>query len=181
MLSATRNGLNWSPWRRPAGPRPRHPTGSSAHALSHPLAASERGHVAGYSGGSGSLVARCADLHPLVPRRRLEATAWSRAGAGRPIRDGVPGWHEHASAPEGGRSGQKGGSGAERDTRRALGRSPGSHRARGMGALRGGYGTKACVITDGRGRTITFRLAPGQAHELPHAVPLLDQLTGVPK
>jgi len=145
------------------------PTGSSAHALSHPLAASERGQVAGYSGGSGSLVARCADLHPLVPCRRLGATAWPRAGAGRPTRDGVPGRHEHASAPKGGGSCQKGGSGPERDAREALGRS------------RGGYGTKACVIADGRGRAIAFRLAPGQAHELPHAVPLLDQLPGVPK
>jgi transposase len=72
-------------------------------------------------------------------------------------------------APKGGGSRQKGGSAAERDAREALGRS------------RGGYGTKACVIADGRGRAIAFRLAPGQAHELPHAVPLLDQLPGVPK
>jgi len=63
----------------------------------------------------------------------------------------------------------KGGSGAERDTREAVDRS------------RGGYGTKACVIADGRGRAVAFRQAPGQAHELPHAVPLLDQLPGVPK
>ena len=57
----------------------------------------------------------------------------------------------------------------ERDAREALGRS------------RGGYGTKACVIADGKGRAIAFRLAPGQAHELPHAVPLLDSLPRVPK
>lgn len=37
------------------------------------------------------------------------------------------------------------------------------------------------MIADGRGRAIAFRLAPGQAHQLPHAVPLLDQLPGVPK
>lgn len=43
------------------------------------------------------------------------------------------------------------------------------------------YGTKACVIADGRGRAVAFRIAPGQAHELPHAIPLLDQLPGVPK
>ena len=43
----------------------------------------------------------------------------------------------------------------ERDRREALGRS------------RGGYGTKACVIADGRGRAVAFALAPGQAHELP--------------
>src|SRR5215203_1593451 len=62
----------------------------------------------------------------------------------------------------------KRGSPAERDTREALGRS------------RGGYGTKACVIADGLGRAVAFILAPGQAHELPHAVPLLDCLPGVP-
>ena len=56
-----------------------------------------------------------------------------------------------------------------RDAREALGRS------------RGGYGTKACVIADGAGHAIAFRIAPGQAHELPHALPLLDQLPGVPK
>gem|GEM_PF-2337800 len=61
------------------------------------------------------------------------------------------------------------GSGAERNTRAALGRS------------RGGYGTKACVIADGQGRAIASRLAPGQAHELPHAVPLLERLPGVTK
>lgn len=43
---------------------------------------------------------------------------------------------------------KKGGSGAERDHREAPGRS------------RGGYGTKACVIADGLGRAIAFRLAP---------------------
>ncbi len=36
------------------------------------------------------------------------------------------------------------------------------------------------MITDGRGRAIAFRLAPGQAHEPPHAIPLLDRLPGVP-
>jgi transposase len=36
------------------------------------------------------------------------------------------------------------------------------------------------VIADGLGRAIAFRIAPGQAHELPHAVPLLDSLPGVP-
>jgi transposase len=37
------------------------------------------------------------------------------------------------------------------------------------------------VIADGAGHAIAFRIAPGQAHELPHAVPLLDRLPGVPK
>ena len=37
------------------------------------------------------------------------------------------------------------------------------------------------MIADGSGRAVAFRLAPGQAHELPHAVPLLDRLPGVPR
>jgi transposase len=36
------------------------------------------------------------------------------------------------------------------------------------------------VIADGLGRAIACRIAPGQAHELPHAIPLLDHLPGVP-
>jgi transposase len=35
------------------------------------------------------------------------------------------------------------------------------------------------VIADGAGRAIAFR--PGQAHELPHAVPLLDCLPDAPR
>ncbi len=37
------------------------------------------------------------------------------------------------------------------------------------------------MIADAGGRAIAFRIAPGQAHELPHAIPLLDRLPGVPK
>ena len=37
------------------------------------------------------------------------------------------------------------------------------------------------MIADGGGRAIAFRIAPGQAHELPHAVPLLATLPGVPR
>ena len=36
------------------------------------------------------------------------------------------------------------------------------------------------MIADAAGRAVAFVLAPGQAHELPHAVPLLDRLPGVP-
>src|SRR5947208_9057925 len=64
---------------------------------------------------------------------------------------------------------RKGATSKARDEREALGRS------------RGGYGTKACVIADGLGRAVAFILAPGQAHELPHAVPLLERLPEVPK
>jgi transposase len=37
------------------------------------------------------------------------------------------------------------------------------------------------VIADGLGRAVAFILAPGQAHEHPHAIPLLERLPGVPK
>ncbi len=37
------------------------------------------------------------------------------------------------------------------------------------------------MIADGAGRAIAFKIAPGQAHELPQAVALLDRLLGVPK
>ena len=49
-----------------------------------------------------------------------------------------------------------------------------------LGRSRGGYGTKACVITDGAGRAISFALAPGQAHELPLAPALVDCLPDIP-
>ena len=37
------------------------------------------------------------------------------------------------------------------------------------------------MITDAVGRAVAFILAPGQAHELPHAVALLDRLPDVPR
>ena len=37
------------------------------------------------------------------------------------------------------------------------------------------------MIADGLGRAVAFILAPGQAHELPQAVPLLERLPGVPQ
>jgi hypothetical protein len=46
-------------------------------------------------------------------------------------------------------------------------------------AIGRGYGTKACVIADSLGRAIAFRIAPGQVHELPQAIPLLDGLPNV--
>src|SRR3712207_5981422 len=71
--------------------------------------------------------------------------------------------HQKAAGAEKGGSDRQ-----ERDLREALGRS------------RGGYGTKACVIADGRGRAIAFALAPGQAQELPLAPGLLGCLPDVP-
>ena len=37
------------------------------------------------------------------------------------------------------------------------------------------------MIADGHGRAVAFQIAPGQAHELPHATPLLAHLPGVPR
>ena len=83
-------------------------------------------------------------------------------------RDGIPRRHHRPCAPESGGGGKGGCDSQGRDEREALGRS------------RGGYGTKACVIADGRGRAIAFALAPGQAHELPLAPGLLGCLPDVP-
>src|SRR5689334_483963 len=112
---------------------------------------------------------RGADVHPLGAPGRVGAAAAPGPRARRPTRDDVSGRHQHPRPPESSRGRSKGGSSAERDTREALGRS------------RGGYGTKACVIADGLGRAVAFILAPGQAHELPHAIPLLERLPGVPQ
>ena len=57
---------------------------------------------------------------------------------------------------------------AQRDLREGLGRS------------RGGFETKACVIADGADRAAAFTVAPGQARELPQAIPLLDHLPDAP-
>ena len=37
------------------------------------------------------------------------------------------------------------------------------------------------MISSRIGRAVAFILAPGQAHELPQAIPLLNRLPGVPK
>src|SRR3982750_3393318 len=89
--------------------------------------------------------------------------------ARRPAWDDVSRRHQHPGSPQGGGREKKGANSKQRDEREALGRS------------RGGYGTKACVIADGLGRAVAFILAPGQAHELPQAIPLLERLPGVPK
>lgn len=75
---------------------------------------------------------------------------------------GIRAHHKAAGARRGGADAKK------RDGCEALGRS------------RGGYGTKACVIADGRGRAVAFAIAPGQAHELPMAPGLLGRLPDVP-
>ena len=56
----------------------------------------------------------------------------------------------------------------------------GHARDEALGRSRGGYGTKACVVADARGRAVAFALAPGQAHELPLAPGLLARLPDAP-
>src|SRR3954469_7813048 len=143
--------------------------GSPSHALGHRLAASERGQVAGHPGRPRALVAGGSDLYSLGPLGRVGAAAAPGPRARGSTRDDVSGRHRHPGSPESGRGGKKGANSKARDEREALGRS------------RGGYGTKACVIADGLGRAVAFILAPGQAHELPQAIPLLERLPGVPK
>lgn len=62
--------------------------------------------------------------------------------------------------------GRKGGAGAERDQREALGRS------------RGSFGAKAVVLADSHSRAVGFVLAPGQAHAAPLAPTLLGMVPG---
>src|SRR3954463_7517539 len=115
------------------------------------------------------MVASGSDLHPLGPPGRVGAAARPGPKGGGSTPGDVSGRHQHSGSPQGGGRGKKGATSKGRDEREALGRS------------RGGSGTKACVIADGLGRAVDFILAPGQAHELPHAVPLLERLPGVPK
>src|SRR5512147_421095 len=113
--------------------------------------------------------ARGGSRHRRASTGRLGAAA--RAGAGTPgerSRNGVSRWHLDPGASEGRGRGEKGGTSTERDHREALGRS------------RGGFGTKACVIADGKGRAVAFALAPGQAHEAPLALGLIDALPDAP-
>ena len=56
----------------------------------------------------------------------------------------------------------------------------GNAQAHALGRSRGGYGTKAHVLADARGRAIAFALTPGQAAELPQAEGLLACLPGTP-
>ena len=109
-----------------------------------------------------------ADLHQMVAARCMGKAVAYGTGQKAQARHDISGRHQHPCASESSRCALKRASANERDDREALGRS------------RGGFGTKACVIADGAGRAIAFRVAPGQAHELPHAVPLLDRLPDVP-
>src|SRR5512145_8747 len=143
--------------------------GSSAADRGHCLAARERCEVACDAGGIRPVVEAGADVHRLVPARGLGAVA--RTGAGAPgdrSGHGVSRWHLDPGASEGRRCGEKGGTSKERDDREALGRS------------RGGFGTKACVIADGKGRAVAFALAPGQGHELPITPGRLARMPDVP-
>jgi len=107
-------------------------------------------------------------VHPLVQAWCLAAPARAGAGTRRRARPGAARRVGDPGAPQGGGCAQKGATREQRDRREALGRS------------RGGFGTKACVVADGRGRAVAFAVAPGKAHELPLAPGLLRQLPRVP-
>src|SRR3954462_8585015 len=141
----------------------------ASHDRGDHLAARQRREVAPDPGGTGPVVDGGADLRPLVAAGRLGAIAGGGAAGGRGRgRGGVPRRHQCPSPPQGRRSGQEGGTAAERDAREGLGRS------------RGGFGTKACVIADASGRAIGFALGPGQAHDLPLPPLLLTLLSLIP-
>ena len=109
------------------------------------------------------------DVHPLVQAGRVGAAAGAGAEGLHEAGHDISGRDQHPCSPEGCRCASKENTSEQRDEREAPGRS------------RGGFGTKACVITDAIGRAVAFVLAPGQDHELPHAIPLLGKLPGVPK
>src|SRR4051812_2934472 len=142
--------------------------GLAADHLGDLLAAPERREVAQYPGRTGSVVAGCAARHSLGQAGCLGAPARSRPAARHRAWHDLPRRHQHPGSPQGGGRTKKGVDSQQRDVREALGCS------------RGGYGTKACVIADGRGRAIVFALAPGQAHELPLAPGLVGCLPDVP-
>ncbi|WP_029605886.1 IS5 family transposase, partial [Kozakia baliensis] len=50
-----------------------------------------------------------------------------------------------------------------------------------LGRSRGGFGSKVCVAANGRGKALSFTRTPGQAHERPSAMALLDALPGAPR
>ena len=123
----------------------------------------------GLLAASSAKIGSSACWRMMEPVGRVGAAAGPGAGAWRTAWHGLPGWQQHPGAPESGRRCSKGGDGTRRPASEALGRS------------HGGYGTKACVIADAFGRAVTFSLAPGQAHELPQAIGLLECLPGVPR
>src|SRR3954452_18999612 len=142
----------------------------------HPLAAPERRQVAEYPRRARALVEGGADpgsspaqtfirwAHLGVWEGLLNLVQQRGVALGMTFLDGTNiRAHQKAAGAD-----KKGAESEQRDRREALGRS------------RGGYGTKACVIADGRGRAVAFALAPGQAHELPMAPGLLDCLPDVP-
>ncbi|MBV1835464.1 hypothetical protein KUA02_16065 [Komagataeibacter pomaceti] len=49
-----------------------------------------------------------------------------------------------------------------------------------LGCSRSDYGTKTCVIADEHGKAFDFALAPVQAHELPLAPAMHDNLPAIP-
>ena len=143
--------------------------GSAADPLGHLLASPERRQMAQRPDRTRPIVASGAVVHPLGRAGRVGAPARTGPAMRCRARHDLSRWHHHSRARQSGRRAKKGVDSKERDQREALGRS------------RGGYGTKACVMADGRGRAIAFALAPGQAHELPLAPGLLDCLPDVPE
>lgn len=101
--------------------------------------------------------------------RRLGRTLRASKKPGSSHRNGLSRWHEHQGASQGSGSSQKGGFRKSQSDCQALGRS------------RGDFGSKVCIAANGRGKALSFTLAPRQAHELPSAMALLDALPDTPR
>ena len=114
------------------------------------------------------MVSGGSNLHPLGSIGHLGTPAQPGAGAWDSARHDAPRRHQCARTSEGRPGSSKRGSQAQRAKREVL------------GPPRGGYRTRACLIANGLGRAIAFRIVPGQAHELPEAIPLLESLPSVP-
>jgi hypothetical protein len=116
--------------------------------------------------GGGAGLRPSAGRGRLGVRGRLPGLARARgAELGTAFLDGasIRAHAKAAGAPEKGRPGQA------------------AAKARRSGApVAAGHGAKAAAVADAAGRAVAFRVAPGQAHESPHAVPLLARLPGVP-
>jgi len=114
------------------------------------------------------------NFHPLVEAGCVGALVGAGAGAPRATRHDVPRRHQRARAPEGCRRGEKDGTRAQRGASEALDHSRGGcghdRRCRSSVAerhvsLKGWRG--ACVIADGAGRAVAFRISHQRSRRSP--------------
>ena len=120
--------------------------------------------MAAGAGGAGAVVECGSDVHPLVQAGGVGAATDPVTGEPGGTGQDLPRRDQHPCSSQGSRCSSNEETAEQRDEREALSR------------FRGGFGTKACVITDAIGPAVAFMLAPGEDHELPHAIPMLQKL-----